>query len=535
MALPLLLALALAQVETSPASPWDLWPSARFVRTPAPCLRPADLTASLEALAAAHPRTIALEELGRSFEGRPIHLLKIGRGRRHVMSWSQMHGDEPSATPALLDVAHYLATRAEEPLPRRILAELTLLAVPMLNPDGAERYQRRNAQEIDVNRDALGLSTPEGRLLKAVRDRYEPVLGFNLHDQNRRTAVGDTGVLASIALLAVAGDPRGTVTPGRLRAKRVCSALVAALSPFVPGGIARYDEDWSPRAFGDNLTAWGTPVVLIESGGLAPGRPLTDLTRLNFVGLLAALDTLARDDAGGHDPAVYESLARNETSAWSDVVLRGGLVAQPGNELPYRADVAFDRRTSDQFRAGCGTEPAGSRITEIGDARFLGAGESLEASGTVIAPAFVASVHGLDARGWLTGGAVTAIGRLGVATIRWHVSADDQPMAGAHAATLLEPGRPAIELAAAEEPAELLTLTAAPASPATSTLAGSLDALSPGWRGRLAGRPLLAALGRRLTHEAAASAVQLRPGPDATLDPERTRLERVWIDGRPAR
>ena len=62
----------------------------------------------------------------------------------------------------------------------------------MLNPDGAERGARRNAQGIDVNRDALNLATPEGRLLKAVRDRHQPILGFNLHDQDRRTTVGDT-------------------------------------------------------------------------------------------------------------------------------------------------------------------------------------------------------------------------------------------------------------------------------------------------------------------------------------------------------
>jgi hypothetical protein len=377
----------------SPAALWDLWPTARVVFTPAPCLRPTDLGTALGVLAATHPDRMTLEQVGRSVEGRPIHLLKMGRGSRHVLLWSQMHGDEPSATPALLDVARYLAANREQPAARRILDELTLLIVPMLNPDGAERYERRNAQAIDVNRDALSLATPEGQLLKTLRDRFQPVLGFNLHDQNRRTAVGDTGVLASIALLAVAGDPAGTVKPGRLRAKRICSGLVGALAPFVPGGIARYDEDWSPRAFGDNLTAWGTPVVLIESGGLMPGRPLTDLTRLNFVGLVTALRDLAEDDARRHDPAVYERLPRNETNVWSDVVLRGGQVVQPGPPGPYRADVSFDRRTSDQFRAGCAPEPSGSRITEIGDARFMGAGESVDAAGTVIAPAFFASVN----------------------------------------------------------------------------------------------------------------------------------------------
>ena len=83
--------------------------------------------------------------------------------------------------------------------------------------------------------------------------------------------MGETGRLATVALLAVAGDPEGTLTPGRARARRVCAAIVRMLEPFVPGGIARYDEDWNPRAFGDNITAWGTPVVLIESGGRPPG------------------------------------------------------------------------------------------------------------------------------------------------------------------------------------------------------------------------------------------------------------------------
>jgi hypothetical protein len=533
MALPLLFALVLAQAAPfSPASLWAGWPSARAVATPAPCLRPAELATALSTLVAAHPQRLRLEEVGRSGEGRPIHLLTVGRGPRRVLLWSQMHGDEPSATRALLDVARHLALSGDDPAARRILDELTLLMVPMLNPDGSERYERRNAQAIDVNRDALSLATPEGRLLKALRDRFQPVLGFNLHDQNRRTAVGDTRVLASIALLAVAGDPAGTVTPGRLRAKRVASALAGTLAPFVPGGIARYDEDWSPRAFGDNLTAWGTPVVLIESGGLPPGRPLADLTRLNFVGLLAALGALAQDDALGHDPAVYEALPRNETNSWSDVVLRGGQVAGPGG--PYRADVAFDRRTSDAFRAGCGPEPAGSRITEVGDARFLGAGEDVDVSGTVLAPAFVASVRGIEARAWLTPDALDALGRLGVATLRWHVAPASAPEAAAHAAATAAPGRPALVVLGSDEPAVLLVLAHAPATPRGPRLTDALDALATGWRDRLGTAPLLAALSERLAVDGPAHLLQLRPGPGGMESAAEARLERVWIDGRSA-
>ena len=118
-------------------------------------------------------------------------------------------------------------------------------------------------------------------------------------------------------MLAVSGDPEGTLTPGRARAKRACAAIVEALAPFMPGGMARYDEDWSPRAFGDNVTAWGTAVVLIESGGLPPGEPMTTLTRLNFVAILTVLEDLVRNDLADHDPEMYETLTRNESDAWS--------------------------------------------------------------------------------------------------------------------------------------------------------------------------------------------------------------------------
>ena len=403
----------------SPSALWSAWPQRRFVATSAPCLRHAELVERLFALEARYPGRLKLEEVGRSVQGRKIHLVTLGSGPRRILLWSQMHGDEPSATPALLDLADTLLA-SDEPEPRAVLEGLTLLMVPMLNPDGAERYARRNAQAIDINRDALHLATPEGRLLKALRDRLQPELGFNLHDQNRRTTVGDTGVLSTISLLAVSGDREGTLTPGRARAKRVCSAIARTLEPFVPGGIGRYDEDWNPRAFGDNVTAWGTPVVLIESGGIPPGRPLTDLTRLNYVALVTVLHGLVRDDLRGESPELYEGLKRNDDGSWTDVLLAGGRVWQPWAGEPYRADVAFDVLDDDPLAASCAEPgwPGASRIREVGDGRLLGSARRLDVAGRLLAPAFTASVRGLDARSWLTAETLVAAGRLGVAPPR---------------------------------------------------------------------------------------------------------------------
>lgn len=546
MMIPSAAALLLAGAASgfSPRALWDAWPSLRFVPTPAPCLRHAELVERLRALEARHPGRLAIEELGRSVEGRPIHLVTLGTGPRRILLWSQMHGDEPSATPALLDLADTLLA-VPAPEHRAILEGLTLLVVPMLNPDGAERYARRNAQAIDINRDALHLSTPEGRVLKGVRDRFQPELGFNLHDQNRRTTVGNTPVLATISLLAVSGDREGTVTPGRARAKRVCSAIARALEPFVPGGIGRYDEDWNPRAFGDNVTAWGTPVVLIESGGVMPGRPLSDLTRLNYVALLTALHGLVRDDLAGETADLYEGLKRNDDGYWTDVLLAGGRVFQPGAGEPYRADVAFDVLDDDPLAASCAEPgwPGASRIREVGDARLIGSARRLDVAGRLMAPAFAASVRGLAARSWLTAETLVAAGRLGVARLAWHVLPTERPEALAHAAGLDRTGRPSIDVVDADAPPHLLEVAAPPVPPSSPALEAALDALTrAAWRARSGGRPLGELLGELagaspaapplVALDARASLVVLRPREEGALDAARLDLERVFVDGR---
>lgn len=357
-----------------------------FVTTPAPCLTPELLSGEIKRLVAAHPERITAETLGTSFLGREIRLLSVGHGPKSILLWSQMHGDEPSATPALLDLADFLAREAETPRVARILETFTLRMIPMLNPDGAALYERRNAQGIDVNRDALMRTTPEGRLLKAARDRFSPILGFNLHDQSRRITVGDTGVLSSISLLAVAGDADGTLTPGRLRAKRVASRIARTLTPFIPGGIARYDEDWNPRAFGDNVTAWGTPVVLIESGGFPLNGGFPELTRFNFVALVSILDGLAENDLADETPAVYDNLLRNRADALADVAITGVSILEPTSGQWFEADIVFDVLASDRALAGCETPPRSrSRVVEIGDSRLVTPLRAIDGRGMALA------------------------------------------------------------------------------------------------------------------------------------------------------
>ncbi|MBC7188221.1 MAG: peptidase M14, partial [Calditrichaeota bacterium] len=141
---------------------WDVHPRVRVAPERPQELRHEELYDILRQLARSSPE-LQVEEVGRSVEGRALYLVRAGRGRQRVLLWSQMHGDEPTATGALLDLLSYLSRQRKEPFVARILEGVTILAMPMLNPDGAMRRQRRNALGIDINRDARDLQTPEGQ------------------------------------------------------------------------------------------------------------------------------------------------------------------------------------------------------------------------------------------------------------------------------------------------------------------------------------------------------------------------------------
>ncbi len=326
-----------------------------------------------------------VEEAGRSAEGREIHRLTAGSGPTRVMLWSQMHGDESTASMALADLIRFFHEQPEHRLTRSILEGTTLHLIPMLNPDGAERFQRRNAQGVDVNRDARRLVTPEGRALKAAHDAFQPDFGFNLHDQDPAIRVGNSDRQAAIALLAPAFNEARGVNDRRRAAMQVASLLVDAVEPLVGDHVARYDDTFNARAFGDLMAAWGTSTVLIESGGWAEDPQKQHLRRTNFVALVTALDAIATGRYQAYGTDLYEGLAFNGRRV-PDLLLEGGTVVVPGLP-PLRADVMvnYDRPLLEE----------GGVISDVGDLGGYEAQDTLDVSGLYL----IADPEALDATG----------------------------------------------------------------------------------------------------------------------------------------
>ncbi|MGQ9853466.1 MAG: M14 family zinc carboxypeptidase [Candidatus Oleimicrobiaceae bacterium] len=339
-----------------------------------------ELGAILRALARRSPETLHIEEVGTSVEGRALYLVRAGRGSQRVLLWSQMHGDEPTATSALLDILSYLTQGRKEACASRILEGVTLLVMPMLNPDGAARRQRRNALGIDINRDARDLQTPEARALKAVHQQYRPQFAFNLHDQGGRRTVGRSGRLAAVALLAPPFDWEESDNAVRIRAKKVASVLAQSLAPFVYGHVSRYDAGFMPRAFGDAMQAWGTSTLLLETGGWYRDDPQF-MVRLNFVALLTALYAIATGTVEQAHCALYDTLPENGDPLY-DLLIMDGSVWDGTHEMTFLADIGINFDHS-----GKGGSDSLGMIAEVGDLDGFAAKDTIDARGHSWCPA----------------------------------------------------------------------------------------------------------------------------------------------------
>lgn len=332
------LIFAMQTFSQTPAQLAEIWEKEHVTNKLPSNLRHQDLKLYLDGLL---KLGLKVNEVGRSNANREIYQIEWGKGPLKIFLWSQMHGDEPTATSALIDMFTVLEKNRDQEWAKRIAEKVTIRAVPMLNPDGAEVFIRRNLQGIDINRDALDLKTPEGRLLKQLRDSWQPEIGFNLHNQQALTAAGQTDKQAAISFLVVYGDEAKTPSDGHERNKRIVAAMIQALNQFIPGHIARYDDEWTPTAFGDNFSKWGTPVILIETGGLH-GKDEMYLVKMNFVAMMTALKVVADGTEKDFSPSNYEYLPSNSGRRLMNIVFRGGTVIDVATAAGAAADIGIN-------------------------------------------------------------------------------------------------------------------------------------------------------------------------------------------------
>ena len=249
--------------------------------------------------------------LGHSHESRTIYKLIFGSGSRKVLIWTQMHGNESTGTKAVMDFFKWMEKPGcQKVLRDELLERCTFCVVPMLNPDGAERYTRLDSQGIDLNRDVLDKKAPESMLLQAVLKDFDPDYCFNMHDQRTIFSVGSPPQPATLSFLAPSEDVNRSLTPGRQKTMEVIASMYKSLKHVLKGSIGRYTDEFYPAATGDNFQRMGYPTILVESGHFPGDYKRRQSRKFTFLALISGLRHIAEGSPESYE--TYFEIPDNE-------------------------------------------------------------------------------------------------------------------------------------------------------------------------------------------------------------------------------
>jgi hypothetical protein len=283
---------------------------------------------NIEPLFKKHQNSFEIHQLGFSELQKPIMQLKIGTGKKRILLWSQMHGNESTGTKALFDIFNCFSNNSKEL--STIIENCTLLFIPMLNPDGAEAYTRVNANNIDLNRDAVEKVAVESNLLRRVLDDFNPHFCFNLHDQRTIFGVEGTKNPATISFLAPSEEITRAVTKGRIQTMNVIVAMNQLLQQIIPNCIGRYTDEFYPTATGDNFQKLGYNTILIESGHFSEDFNREFSREYTFYAILQGLFHIATNNQFDSYKAYFE--IPNNENMFFDIIHRN----QSKNDVAYQ-------------------------------------------------------------------------------------------------------------------------------------------------------------------------------------------------------
>ncbi|MER1996204.1 MAG: M14 family zinc carboxypeptidase [Arthrobacter sp.] len=117
----------------------------------------AELGSALARIERTSKGRVQVDVVGQTQQGRDIYTARVGTGDRVLLVQSAIHGNERTGTEALLAILKKLGS-GNDPATKRALENVTLVAMPMVNPDGGELNRRANViswDEIQENHPQL--------------------------------------------------------------------------------------------------------------------------------------------------------------------------------------------------------------------------------------------------------------------------------------------------------------------------------------------------------------------------------------------
>ena len=175
---------------------------------------PEDAEREIDALAAAHAGRCQLEEIGRSTEGRPLRVLRIGvqdggsASRPRLLVTAHLHAVEYVGGYVARGVAkRLLEGYGREPQITALLDAADVFVAPLMNPDGAARVWRQHGRSglaaarhtatgVDPNRNFPGVEVPGRAAWNTARRRP----GSAYYRGPRQLSEPECAALARLAL-----------------------------------------------------------------------------------------------------------------------------------------------------------------------------------------------------------------------------------------------------------------------------------------------------------------------------------------------
>ena len=287
-----------------------------------------EMLRELEAIEARSAGTMRLESAGTSNRGRQIPLAVIGSGDRRVLYIAQQHGNEALGAEAAISAVKTLST-STSPAIRDILDELTVLVMPRVNPDGAERYWRQNddpdcdpgalecipGRGFDINRwhspfvQTTEVPVPEARAVREVFTQWQPELVVDYHGQLSYQNDDGDAITASLDWPRFTSDVE--ITPERAAAvtySQQVSALAARSLRHANGVVTRYPPGTTIGTARNAYGYQGAASILLEQDVSGDQKAAGSLISAAYRSMLDILSAVSDGSVFDIDVAEAEAL-----------------------------------------------------------------------------------------------------------------------------------------------------------------------------------------------------------------------------------
>ena len=217
-----------------------------------PCIQPdqnvslssvagyADVVQALDRIERTSNGLVSVASAGTSGEGRDLLYATVGDGPTTFWLHARIHGNELHSTEAVLQILDHLASG--DPRARLIREQLTVIVIPMYNPDGAEANIRQSTtpNRIDLNRDWENFAQPESVAFWKLWRATAPDLALDLHHMGEAPVVNGTDDLNQFQIGARSIDPSRMTAEQWLTNRQMAMVSVDALDRYGLANVAHY-------------------------------------------------------------------------------------------------------------------------------------------------------------------------------------------------------------------------------------------------------------------------------------------------------